>query len=169
MITVESKKAYYPEGKLPPPEKRPANTECVTGRPKGPNLTNGEVESHDFRFGFDKEDGVICIRVMPGEALGEVYVNIQYEGPIDRGKGEPNLCMKGQNDTLLRVSAFLKDLFGDVAGKWKLSIDSQPCPKADDPPRLHEAAAVLEGRRAVENSSTIGVSQTVDVTRNLKR
>jgi hypothetical protein len=144
MIEVSKINVYYPQEKEPSPQAQ--LVECHTGRMPGTSMKNEKIESHSERQGLLPGQGLMCIRVMPGEKLGEVFVNIQYEGPVDTGHGEPNLCMSGQNNTLLKVSDFLQQLFGQAEGKWDVVIDSEPCPKANVPPLLDEARLRMEGK-----------------------
>ena len=135
--------------------------------PPGPDLVDYDIQDGPKRLRLKKGEGLISIAVQAGDAaIGDLYVNIQYEGP----KGQPDLCMAGQNALLESASEWLHRLLEELApedGGWNLRIDAQPCPKATVGLRLDRAVQRLEGRRKQSQREQRSGSHTG--TRSLER
>lgn len=127
-----------------------------------PEMPNTEIESRESRARLATEQADVCIGIEPGDELGQLFVNVQCEGAVE----QYDICMKGQNELLIKASEWLHDLFGNSGADWEVRIDAQPCPKAKVALDLERAAAVLEHR---EQRSAVETEQRINVERTRER
>jgi|GEM_PF-3846965 len=149
----------YVDRPLTPEEK--VDGKFVQGTAPGPDLVNPEIVEHEHRRDLDTGEGIICIAVRPGETLGELYVNVQFEGQI--GKYED--CMAGHNRLLLQASDWLRGALEQLLPQdatVDVELVASPCPDAKTRPPVENAAlTILEGR-IVYTTSTTNVSRNVN-------
>ena len=109
-------------------------------------MPNRSLEADDLRNRLKDNEGWLCVGVQPGSELGEVYVNVQFEGP----KGKYDVCMAGQNHVLTTAASWLEEAIGELGGEYDVAIESEPCPKATVPVAIETTARILE-RRSIED------------------
>lgn len=118
--------------------------------PPGPDLVDYEIQDERFRERLDEREGWISIAVCPGEEkIGELYVNVQFEGP----RGDPDRCMGEQNMLLQEASVWLKEFLEKMSpegAKWNLRFDAQPCPKSTVALAIDEVVNVLDPSHFIE-------------------
>ncbi len=105
-------------------------------------LVDHEIEAHCYRKGFEADEGVFCVTIQPGDELGQLHVNVQFEGPIHNYE----FCMDNQNDVLLNVAEWLRDfLVGEegLGGDFVVDLDGAPCPEAEQRLVVDLAARVI--------------------------
>jgi hypothetical protein len=139
-ITVTSKKIY--SDKDPTEDERIAGVEYVkNGGLAEPELVDKRIENEVLRMRLPKDEGNISITVMPGERLGQMSVNIQFEGK----SGEREFCLKEQDTLLQHAADWLNDILSDFGCDFKARIESLPCPHAEARLQIDLAARRLEG------------------------
>jgi hypothetical protein len=166
-VTVTETHVYgvdsFPDGKGP--EETGFEFHPGTPAPPGPDLVDYDIQDGPARLRLKENEGLISIAVQAGDsAIGDLYVNIQYEGP----KGQPDLCMAGQNALLENAGDWLHKLLEELApedGGWRLRIDAQPCPKAKVALRLDRAVQRLENR----GPGPVIVQTTLSTTREIQQ
>jgi hypothetical protein len=117
----------------------------------GPGMVDKKIEADEERMKLVPGEGNICIGIQPGDQLGELYINVQYEGP----KGMTDLCMKGQNNLLVTASDWLKDIFSEFDGDWDVTVEGVPCPKTSLNLAINEATHVLDNSLDLESALNI--------------
>ena len=127
-----------------------------------PDMRNTDIEDDDYRMRLEDNTGNLCIGIQPGDELGEMIINIQFEGKKSRW----NQCMTGQNGLLLHASHWLADILGDLDedGDWEITLEAKPCPNADVVLELDAASQILEQQQTVEHALNDLQVQTGDVT-----
>jgi len=114
----------------------------------GEDIRDPVLECREYRRSHLKKDdevGLMCIGVQPGEALGEIRIDVQFEAHPD-APDHYNLCMKGQNKLLSESSEWLKKIFDELGGDWDVEIDAVPCPDAkNEPVALEQVSSILNG------------------------
>ncbi|HEX3045584.1 MAG TPA: hypothetical protein VHY08_12570 [Bacillota bacterium] len=161
-IRIAEKKAYIKGRELTAKEQQDKDVKYQTGELGPPFVHDKRLEMPLVRKGLRGEDGEICLGVHAGDELGDISIAIQFEGPMDTGNGEPDLCMKGQNALLLQASEWLSDIFGQFGVEFEGVIEAEPCPKATTTLVIQEAAQILElGKVDVISEKLVGVDVKV--------
>ncbi len=137
------------------------HVEYIHGSCPGTEMKSQVLESDEVRKGLKETEAYLHIAVLPGEALGEIFVNVQYEGQ----KGLTEQCMKGQNDMAAAVADFVGEVLGQAEGHWEYALDSQPCSKATE----HFVAPVQEHDRNVTRVNERNTSAAAPVRQELDR
>lgn len=127
----------------PSPEE--ANTEAgVEYAPAGylskPDMVNKDIEDVATRSKIPEKEGNICITILPGEHLGELSFNVQFEGRY----GDYDFCLNEHNELLLSVSEWIQELFGELATNFEAVVESRPCPKSAQRVKINLAAQLIE-------------------------
>ena len=119
---------YQPEDDLPRPE-----------------MVNKEIEDPEEREKIPKGEGNICISIQPGEELGELTFNVQFEGR----RGDYDFCVENHNELLLHVSDWIGELLSELGTDFDVFIDSKPCPKTEQRVEVDLAAQILEKKMSL--------------------
>ena len=102
---------------------------AFSAAPPPDGLVDHAIEGHDQRRHLRPGEGILCLTVAPGDALGAVAVNVQYEGPI----GAWDECVESQDQALGQALTWLEDFFASFAGDFEATLHHVPCPKASGP------------------------------------
>jgi len=142
-ITIKEKVIHVVDRALTAAEKEAEDITYQIGRMGGPEVHDPRLESHEVRKNLHGREGKICLGVRAGEKLGDISIAIQFEGPVDTGHGEPDLCMEGQNALLTKASDWIAEVLGDLDAEFEGVIEAEPCPKATKPLAVQEAAQIM--------------------------
>lgn len=108
------------------------------------HITNLAIEGHSNRKHFSGDEGDICISVKAGEALGDISVNIQFEGKIHAY----DTCTEQQNAILQSASTWLSDAMGTLfEDKYDVDMVVLPCPNASKPVEIEQAISRIAARQ----------------------
>lgn len=129
---------------------KPATPPSANPAANAGEMPDRSLEADDVRVWLKDNEGYLCIGIQPGAELGEIFVNVQFEGP----KGQYNRCMDGQNQALATTSAWMEEIIGSLGGEYTAEIESEPCPKATTPVAIEHASAILESVESVMESRT---------------
>jgi hypothetical protein len=150
-----TRKAVYLDRELTDEEKQSSEVHHVRGPRPGPDLTDGDIESRAHRIHIPADQGEVCITIEPStEHLGQLYVNIQFEGRYEKPTGADDdrrrhdSCQHGQNRVLVSSSRWLEELLAQISAagvRWDVALDARPCPGATVPVALEAAVAALHG------------------------
>ena len=163
-IEIKEKIVYEVGGESVPAAPR---IPCVTyksGSLGGPKVHDEELETRDSRKMLQGKEGKICLGVYAGEQLGELYISVQFEGPVDTGKGEPDLCIDGQNSLLEAASEWIAEVLGTLDADFDGIIEAQPCPKATKQLAIVKVVRMLES--AVQKKTEVESMAFRSATRN---
>lgn len=105
-----------------------------------PELIDRAIEDREERRQIPANGGLISITVLPGDEVGQLAVNVQFEGPY----GDYDLCLENQGDLLKAASTWLGELLKELGGEFDIRIVAKPCPNTDKRLPLKHAAALLE-------------------------
>jgi hypothetical protein len=132
----------------------------------GDKLEDKHYRSDEFRSGLNRHEGVLCITVKAGSAfLGDIELCVQYEGPKDSGKDEPDLCVHRQNDLMLHAANWIQSFLQENMApdsKWEIDMDAHPCPKSKVPLQLPQMLLLVEGKTTLQNALKVNVDSTVE-------
>jgi hypothetical protein len=142
-------------------DKKKTDITYQVGRLGGPDLHDVNLESHEIRRNLKGREGWICLGVRAGEELGDISIAIQFEGPTDRGHGEPDLCIDGQNRLLEAASGWIAEVLGSLEADFDGTIETEPCPKATKPLAIVEAVQRLDS--SVTTSTRVIVNPVPEV------
>ena len=159
-LTLNRGRIHLPET---PAEQQPGIEYRTEEAPR--ELVDVEIESEEYRrrnLDAASQEGILCITVAPGGTLGEVAVNVQYEGAV----GQWDECVGRQGAVLVDSLAWLRELF-DQLGNFEASIAASPCPKADPAVRMAAIDAVVE--RELQRDRGVQGDRAVDVEVDVKR
>lgn len=170
-VTV-NKKTIYSDKK---PTKDEATAEIVYRKPETavsqkhhvlpkPNMVDLQIEDREERIRIPDGEGNIAISIQHGEDLGELYVNIQFEGTY----GQYEFCLNGHNDLLLTTSEWLYELLGEFAAEFDAEITSEPCPHPEQRVALVEATQRLNGTHQTEVRGRIPVPVPTENRQNVQ-
>lgn len=136
------KKTVYFDSPEEAASRYPEDVEIRQGEMDGPDMRNFEIEKDCNREQLESGSGNVCITVTPGEEqIGELFFNIQYEGP----KGAVDECMNGHNSLLCDTSEWLEEIFGrDSDIQWDVVMESRPCPKSATRVEFQKAQEKIE-------------------------
>ncbi|MBN1138316.1 MAG: hypothetical protein JXM73_17135 [Anaerolineae bacterium] len=110
-----------------------------------PELVNRTIEDRKVRAAIPEGAGRICISIQPGEKLGQMCFNVQFEGRREEGRPELyDFTADRHNELLLAVSDWLQSLFGELGTDFVADLESSPCPETDHRIFLDLAAQVLD-------------------------
>jgi hypothetical protein len=151
----------------------------------GPDMIEQSIKLQAKRDQLDLGESYVCIGVMPGTELGQLFFNVQAEGPT-RSREPQNAdplwrelavesCMESQNALMGGFTQWLREfLNGMLASDVDVEVGAVgwPCPFAKAPLQIEASMDHLEGIVApvsVEKSlrveehtnSTVPVSETV--------
>jgi len=130
----------------------------------GPDMVNKEIESVEYRENLEIGEADICVRIKPGKQLGEIYVNVQFEGK----RGEYDWCQMHQNELLLETSKHLKKIIGKLFVNTNISIEGKPCPKAKIPMSIQTASEIFENvKNSVKTKKNINNTNTAVLTNQI--
>lgn len=161
-----AQKTIYSQDKPTDAEKN-AN---VIYQPKGnlsnPELVNREIEDANVRAQIPVGQGKISVTIQPGDELGDISLNVQFEGT----RGAYDFCLKNHNELLFHVSEWMKEFLENLDADFDITIESKPCPKTANRVELDLAAQILQGNKSlnevlhaeknkVENLNRIGVEK----------
>jgi hypothetical protein len=141
-IQVISKRVY--SGKPAEPEETAANVQYLAqGGLRHEDLVDRDIEHTSLREGLPIDEGNISITVLPGERIGELSANIQFEGK----SGEREICLKEQDELLQYATEWLSDILSGFGMEFHAEIEASPCPHAAARIRVDLAARRLEGAK----------------------
>lgn len=124
-IEVASKKVF--SNRDATPDEQAAGVEYISGGSlREPDLIDRDIEDGSVRSKLDKDQGNIAITVLPGENLGQLSVNVQFEGK----SGEREICLQEQDKLLQEAAVWLEDILSDFGCDFKADIEALPCPHA---------------------------------------
>jgi hypothetical protein len=142
-IQVTSKKVY--SDKEPTPEERAAGVEYLEGGQLAePELVDRRIEGKALRMMLEKDEGNISITVLPGDQLGQLSVNVQFEGK----SGEHDICLQEQDALLQHAAEWLDEILSDFGCNFRAQIESLPCPHTAIRLQIDLAARRLAGERS---------------------
>lgn len=144
-LSVAEQKVYITKRSLREDERSTDEVEYIEGgiEGPGPRLRDETIESRTYRSKYTSPgEGMICISVEPGDELGQIVVNIQFEGPA----GQHDQCIRQQNGILKEASEVLAEFFGEMGADFQVRIGSVPCPDAMEKINLAAVVNRLEGR-----------------------
>lgn len=126
----------------PTPEEEAAQVVYKTqGDLTKPEMVNRAIEDPEVRSKIPPEEGNICVSIQPGDELGQLSFNVQFEGR----RGDYDFCLNEHNTLLLHVAEWVKDLFGELDADFDVTIESKPCPKTEQRIAIDVASRLLEG------------------------
>lgn len=135
-----------------------------------PPDTDRDMEDRKAREKWDKapDFGELSISIQPGdERIGEIYFNVQYEGPNHQG----DRCLDGLNEALPNVREWIESLLKDTTDsemggeetEIEMQLDSRPCPKGPHRIKVKSLVSreaevkVIQGPKViVSNQNTVG-------------
>src|ERR1017187_8437528 len=82
---------------------------------KEDDLIDARIENPVLRVSLGKNEGNISITVLPGEHLGELSINVQFEGK----SGEHEICLKEQDTLLQEAADWLNEILSDFGCDFK--------------------------------------------------
>ncbi len=153
-LTVSRSRIHLPHV---PAERLPGIEYSTDPAPR--ELVDAEIESEEYReqnLDAKLKEGILCITVAPGDALGEVAVNVQFEGAV----GQWDECVGRQGAVLADSLAWLRDFFSQL-GDFDASISASPCPKADPVVRIAAIDTVVEQQIRQDRKRTNDISADV--------
>jgi hypothetical protein len=113
--------------------------------------------------------GMLSFIIEPGEELGELYFNTQYEAM----PGEHDACQDGQNKLLLDGGAWLRELLDRIASDdavWDIEIHPVPCPSTNVPVPVERVVETLRGTQAVvEEKRAIDTGHSTETSVNTQQ
>lgn len=146
-------KTVYSDREPTPDETAAGVTYARGGVLAAPDLADKAIQDERIRQGLKRDQGNISITVLPGERLGELTVNVQFEGK----SGERDLCI-GQQDALMQEAGdWLESILGGFGCDFRASIRALPCPKAEARLHVDLAAKRLQGVKV--SVGTVAVSR----------
>lgn len=153
-----TKKAVYSD-KQASEEEQQQRVQYGPGELRIPDAINKDIEDSDFRRLIPLGHGEICITVMPGDELGELSFNVQFEGT----KGEHEFCLRQQDALYQDVSEWLGQVLAELPADFEAEIEARPCPHPDIRVQVDAGARRLAGQSVRERRSGGGggVAQTV--------
>jgi hypothetical protein len=110
------------------------------GRLSQPDLVNTRIEDAGTRARIPAGQGNICISIAPGDELGELTFNVQFEGR----RGDYDFCLDHHNKLLQDVAQWLQDILAAFGTQFEVELESRPCPKTEKRVALDLAAQILE-------------------------
>src|SRR6185436_144590 len=113
-IQVTSKKVY--SDKEPTPDERAAGVEYLKGgQLTEPGIVDRRIEDKVLRMTLEKDEGNISITVLPGDQLGQLSINVQFEGK----SGEHDICLKEQDALLQHAAEWLDEILSDFGCNFR--------------------------------------------------
>ena len=98
--------------------------------------------------------GILCVTIEPGDELGELYLNTQFEAR----PGDYEGCQAGQNELAKAGAGWLRDLIQRIApagAEWTIDIHSEKCKEAQTEPPVETLIRVLEGHEAASETGPV--------------
>ncbi len=139
----------------------------ITYDPQGdltcPEAVDTAIEDPESRSKLPANAGNISLTVVAGDELGDITVNIQFEGK----RGLHDQCLRNSGSLLDAASTWLGEILGELDGEFDLEIEAKPCPHAAERLPLKRAAENLVGHG--RNLEVEGRSQKVVVKHEVKR
>ena len=105
-----------------------------------PELIDTEIEDRERRRRLAATAGNISITVVPGSELGQVSINVQFEGK----HGKYDLCLENQGELFTEASGWLSELLAELGADYDVRIEARPCPNTDKRLPLKHAAEIIE-------------------------
>jgi hypothetical protein len=105
-----------------------------------PQLVDSAIEDPKVRENLAPNAGKISITVMAGEELGQVSINVQFEGK----RGRYDFCLQNQGELFEAASGWLGELLAELGGDFDVRIEAKPCPHTEERLPLRRAANILE-------------------------
>jgi len=128
-----------------------------------------KLEDPKGRKPWDKapDFGDLSISIQPGdERIGELYFNVQYEGP----NHQPDRCVDGLNLALPDVRKWIEEILTATTDASKsgepvleIQLDSRPCPKG--PHRIKIEALAMQDQTQ-DQRQEVGPKQALNQRRN---
>jgi hypothetical protein len=133
---------------LPPTEEelRAGIVYTEAGDLRNPELVDKAIEDPETRSRLASNQGEISITVVAGDELGQVSINVQYEGK----RGLYDVCLQNQGELFEVASGWLGEFLGELGADFEVEIEAKPCPKTAKRLPLKQAAANLEVRSIEE-------------------
>lgn len=116
-----------------------------------PEMVDLAIEDPKERIRIPDGEGNLAISIQPGKGLGEIYLNVQFEGPY----GQYDFCLAGHNNLLLQTSQWLHEFLGELAADFDVELTSEPCPYPEQRVALVETIHRLQGIHKRDISSEI--------------
>jgi len=110
------------------------------------DLVDRRIEDKRLRERLKEDEGNISITVLPGERLGELSINVQFEGK----SGAHEICLQEQDDLLQHTAEWLSEILSDFGCDFEAEIEALPCPHAEARLRIDLAAKRLAGEVVIE-------------------
>lgn len=140
-IHVSDKVVY--SDRMPTPEEQAANVAYkAQGDLSIPEMVNREIEDPDVRSKIPPGEGNICVSIQPGDELGQLSFNVQFEGR----RGDYDFCLDEHDKLLLHVAEWVKDLLSELDADFDVTIESKPCPNTERRIEIDLASRIMEGR-----------------------
>jgi hypothetical protein len=117
------------------------------------DLIDQVIEDEKVRIKLDRDEGNISVTILPGDRLGDLCVNVQFEGK----SGERELCLQEQDMLLQHASEWLADLLDEFGCDFEASFDARPCPHAAARLQIDRAARLLTREHAIEHKIDLRV------------
>lgn len=116
-----------------------------------PELVNREIEDAEVREGIPRGDGKISISIEPGDELGDLSLNVQFEGK----RGDYDFCMENHNQLLLHVSEWMNEFLKELDSDFEFILESKPCTETTQRVELDLAAQILQGNKSLKQSLSV--------------
>jgi hypothetical protein len=107
-----------------------------------PEMINTEIQDRAMREAIPSGMGKISVSIQPGARLGQLVINVQFEGR----RGHYDFCVNEHNRLLLEVGDLVQEILGELGGYFDVKLCSLPCPQASQPVTLDLAAGIIEQR-----------------------
>lgn len=131
-----------------PEEQRDGIVYQPDGELTHPELIDEVIEDKKFRSGMLPNAGNISITVLAGEELGDISVNVQFEGKHKLY----DQCLRNQGDLFDAASVWLGDLLEELGGDFDIVIEAKPCPHTGERLPLKHSADNLVGWKRTEET-----------------
>ena len=129
-----------------------------TGDLSHPETVDKEIEDSEYRSKLPVDAGNISITVLALEELGDISVNIQFEGK----RGLYNECLRNQSELLDAASGWIGEFLEQLGGDFDIVIEAKPCPFATERLPLKRVADNLARvEQTVQAKAVVGGSVVI--------
>lgn len=162
MGTVRVTKKVVYDDKQPTDDEITQGVQYVPGgQLRIPSRPEDEIADTKLRQKSPPGHGEIRITVVPGDELGQLSFDIQFQG-----KGEHEFCLQQLDAQYQNVSEWLGQILAELPADFEAEIEAT-CPPPDIRVQLHAGAQRLAGHALREK--TVRRSGVRDVTQSVRR